>query len=265
MRRGPKTLYRRLESARFALTRDRPAILRFLAASRGHRDLAARLGLLARFERVTHNVRGYHALAEMLRVTQAILERPGAVVVEAGCGPGSSTAKLSLAVRAAGGVLHACDSFRGVPDNKEVHENLDGRTIRFRAGAFRGRLRAVERAVTAYGAPEVVRFHKGWFADTLPFVPGPFDVILCDVDLLASTRTCLVELMPRLAPGGVVFSQDGHLVAIASLLGSARFWIDEVGVEPPEVRGAGRDKLIEIRPGSAGPVIAAGDRCRGRR
>lgn len=248
MKRGPGTLYRRLQSLRFAATRDRAAIARFVAASRGLGDLGARLTMLARFERVTHNVRGYHSLAEMLAVAGAILARPGAVVVEAGCGPGSSTAKLSLAVRRAGGQLHVFDSFRGVPANDEVHRNLDGRAVRFRAGAFRGRRRQVERAVESYGAPEVCRYYEGLFADTMAALPERVDVALLDVDLLASTRTCLVHLMPRLRAGGVVFSQDGHLVAIAELLSSAEFWTGEVGVALPEVRGAGRDKLIEIRP-----------------
>lgn len=252
MKRGPGTLYRRLESVRFAVTRDRPAIVEFVAASRGFGDLRRRLGLLAGFERATHNLRGYHALAEMLRVSSAILARPGAVVVEAGCGPGSSTAKLSLAARAAGGRLEVFDSFRGVPPNREVHRNLDGRAVQFRAGAFRARLPRVERAVGRYGAPEVCRFHKGWFADTMPAaIPSmveAVDVALLDVDLLESTRTCLAHLMPRLRPGGVVFSQDGHLEAIAGLLASPAFWTDEIGVAPPRVIGAGRDKLIEIRP-----------------
>lgn len=241
-------MYRRLESVRFALTRDRAAIVEFLTASRGLGDLGARLGLLARFEQVTHHVRGYHALAEMLRVTGAVLDRPGAVVVEAGCGPGSSTAKLSLAVRAVGGELHVFDSFRGVPTNDEIHRNLDGRTVRFRAGAFRGRLSRVKRAVAERGAPEVCRYYKGLFAETLPEFCRPIDVALLDVDLLASTRTCLIELMPLVRTGGVVFSQDGHLVATVELVRSPSFWTAEVGVAQPDVRGAGREKLIEIHP-----------------
>lgn len=251
-KRGPGSLYRRLQSLRFALTRDRAEIVRFGRGARDAVDLGRRLALLAAFERVTHNVRGYHSLSEMLRVSAAILARPEAVVVEAGCGGGASTAKLSLAVREVGGELYVFDSFRGLPANDEEHTHLDGRTVRFRRGAFTGRLRAVQRTVARYGAPEVCRYHKGWFADTAPGFDRQIDVLLLDVDLLASTRTCLASFMPQLAGSGVAFSQDGHLRAIAELLASPDFWTGEIGVAAPEVIGAGRDKLIEIRPAARG-------------
>ena len=244
--RGTGTWYRRGQSLKFALTRDRGALVGFLRRARGVADLGRRLGLLLAFERTTNAVRGYHTLAEMLVVTEAILARPGAVVVEAGAGKGSSTAKLSLAVRAVGGRLHVFDSFRGLPDNDEVHQSFDGRVVRFRAGAFTGRLRAVERVVAEHGAIEVCTFHKGWFADTLPGFDAAVDVALLDVDLEASTRQCLRHLVPRLTATGVAFSQDGHLRAVAALVADPAFWRDEVGVAPPRVVGAGERKLIEI-------------------
>jgi O-methyltransferase len=249
LRRGPGSLYRRLQSLRFLATRDRTEVLRWLAA-RGlpAAPLPARVDLLRRFLRVTHAVRGYHTQAEMLVIARDILARDAPVVVEAGCGKGSSTAKLSLAVRRAGGVLHACDSFRGIPDNDERHVHLDGRPVAFRAGAFRGSLPSVRRTVAAYGAPEVCQFHKGWFADTLPRVPGPIDVAVLDVDLAASTRTCVRALFPRLRPGGVLYSLDGQLRATHALLADERFWRDEVGVPPPYIDGLGRAKLLAVRP-----------------
>jgi O-methyltransferase len=251
MRRGPGTLYRRLQTLRFALTRDRAAILQFLRA--GPVPLPARLALLGQLARVTNHVRGYHDNADILRVGGAILRRPGAVVVEAGAGYGSSTAKLSRFVRAAGGRLLVFDSFRGIPDNEEVHENLDGRRVVFRAGAFRGRERAVRRVVERFGAPEVCTFVKGDFADTLRGFEEAIDVALLDVDLIRSTRICVRALHPRLRPGGVMFSQDGHLRATVALLEDPVFWRAEVGREPPVVDGLGRAKLLAW---SATPAVA---------
>jgi O-methyltransferase len=213
--------------------------------------LVQRLGIVARFVTITNHVRTYHTQAEMLRVADRILHlagRPGLTVVEAGSGKGGSTAKLSLVARLAGGRLVVFDSFQGIPPNAEVHVNLRGRRVEFRAGAFRGRLPSVRRTVARFGAPEVCEFRKGWFADTMPAFAGPVDVALLDVDLLASTRTCLVHLVPHVRPGGVLFTQDGHLRAIAELLGDASFWRDEVGVAPPRIAGLGARKLLEIRP-----------------
>ena len=250
MRRGTGSLYRRAQSIRFLLGRDRTAVLAFLRA-RYPVDvpLRARLGLVRRFIATTNQVRTYHTQAEMLEVADRILRlagRPDLTVVEAGSGKGGGTAKLSLVTRLAGGRLVVFDSFRGIPPNREVHRNLWGRRVEFRAGAFRGRLPSVRRTVARFGEPLVCDFRKGWFADTLPTFEGQVDVALLDVDLLTSTRTCLQHLVPRLRPGGVVFTQDGHLRAVVELLGDPRFWRDEVGVEPPRIRGLGSAKLLAI-------------------
>jgi len=249
VRRGPGSLYRRWLSIRYLVTRDRRDVIDFLRDRGVGAGLAARIDLLRRFTAVTNQVRGYHTLGEMLAISRAILARERPVVLEAGCGHGSSTAKLSLAVRAAGGRLFACDSFRGLPDNREEHTHMDGRSILFRAGAFRATLPQVQRTVARLGAPEVVSFHKGWFAETLPELrTPPLDVVVLDVDLVESTRVCLRALVPRLAPGGILFTLDGQLRATHDLLGSSRFWRDEVGVPPPTIEGLGSAKLLAIRP-----------------
>jgi O-methyltransferase len=261
VRRGPGTLYRRLQSVRFLLGRDRDAVLAFLAARYPIRlSRARRLDLVRRFVTITNHVRSYHQQAELLTVADRVLRRagrPGLTVVECGVGKGGGTAKLSLVARLAGARLVVFDSFRGVPANTERHTDLLGRRMTFREGAFRGRLREVQRTVTRFGAPEVVEYRKGWFTDTLPACDAPVDVALVDVDLVASTRACLVHLVPRLRAGGVLFSQDGHLRATVDLLGRDAFWRDEVGVPPPAIRGLGRTKLLEIVPAPAAGVRSA--------
>jgi O-methyltransferase len=256
VRRGTGSLYRRVQSVRFLLGRDRRALLAFLRATYPiDLPMRARIALVARFVTTTNHVRTYHTQAELLRVADRILRlagRPGLTVVEAGSGKGGSTAKLSLVTRLAGGRLLVFDSFRGIPPNDEVHRNLWGRRVVFRAGAFRGRLPAVRRTVARFGAPEVCDFRKGWFADTMPALDTPIDVALLDVDLVSSTRTCLLHLVPRLRPGGALFTQDGHLEAVVGLLRDERFWRDEVHVEPPRIRGLGRRKLLEITPATPG-------------
>lgn len=256
MRRGSGTLYRRLQSLRFLLGRDRRAVVEFVCRSTaGGLSPAERLGLVWRFVEITNRVRTYHTQVQMLAVAEAILQRrgqPDLTVVECGVGKGGSTAKLSLVARRAGARLVAFDSFRGMPPNDERHEGFDGLPRVFRRGAFHGRLREVQRTVARFGAPEVVEYRKGWFADTLPSFVGPVDVALLDVDLLASTRTCLVHLVPHLRPGGIVFTQDGHLRAIADLLADADFWREEVGVAPPHIGGLGRDKFLALTFPAAG-------------
>jgi O-methyltransferase len=253
---GGRTFFfsaRERRTVQYLFTRDRAALVAFLGPQRmGRATRAERLSLLCAMLAVTNNVRGYHTLGEMLAVTEAILSvdagDTGPVVVEAGCGYGASTAKLSLAAAAVGGSLHVFDSFTGIPDNDEVHEHLDGRPAVFRRGAFRGRLSKVREAVERWGAPEVVTFHKGLFAETMVELPGRIDVAVLDVDLLASTRTCLAAMMPRLAASGVLFSLDGQLRATHGLLADEDFWREEIGSAPPSIDGLGHAKLLRLRP-----------------
>ena len=251
IRRGTGTPYRKLQSVKFLITRDRRAVVQFLGARYPFPfPISQRISLVRRFLHITHQVRGYHTLAELLTVSDRIFRLPPGsrpVVVEAGAGSGSSTCKLSLAVQKVGGRLLVFDSFQGIPENEEAHHLLDGRPLRFKRGAFRGRLSAVQRRVRELGAPEVCEFHKGLFQDTLPHFSHTVDVVLLDVDLLSSTRTCTKYLFPRLRKHGVLFSQDGHLRETVELFQKHQFWREEVGVPPPDIKSLGQNKLLEIR------------------
>ena len=249
--RGPGSLYRRLKSLGLLATRDRAALLTFLRAE--YPDpfpIGERVKLVAQFVAATNAIRCYHTQAELLVVADELLRigrRPGLTVVEAGVAKAASSAKLSLVVARLGGTLHLFDSFRGIPANGEQLTRLDGSKVTFFKGAFTGRIPTVIRNLQRFGCPRCCVLHKGLFEQTLPtFDAGPIDLALLDVDLLASTRTCLAHLFPKLRVGGVVFSQDGHLREIADLLASERFWREEVGVAVPRIEGLGERKFLRI-------------------
>jgi len=250
LKRGAGTTFRKLQSIKFLLTRDRVTVTRFLAADYPFRfPFRDRLKLISDFTHITNNMRGYHTLSEILTVCDRIFQRANQkdlLIVEAGSGSGSSTAKLSLATHIAGGRLLVYDSFRGIPENDEDHELLDGRSLRFQRGAFRGRITAVKKRVNEFGAPEVCTFHKGLFEDTLNNFDQAVDVALIDVDLISSTRTCIEYIIPHLKPGGFVFSQDGHLRATVNLFENEDFWRSTLGTEPPNIDGLGTKKFLEL-------------------
>jgi O-methyltransferase len=59
-----------------------------------------------------------------------------------------------------------------------------------------------------------VRFHEGWFKDSLPALgEETFALIRLDGDLYESTWTSLVELYPRLSPGGFAIIDDYHCIS----------------------------------------------------
>lgn len=54
-----------------------------------------------------------------------------------------------------------------------------------------------------------VKFLEGWFRDTLPDAPaGPLAIIRLDGDMYESTMDALVNLYPRLSPGGFCIIDD---------------------------------------------------------
>jgi O-methyltransferase len=251
IKRGTGSLYRKLASIHFLVTRDRREVLRFLRARYPFDfPLKKRIEFLTQVTRTTNAVRGYHTLEEILRVCDRIFSlagRPGLTVVECGAGSGSSTAKLSMATKIAGGRLLVYDSFQGIPENDERHRLIDGRELVFRRGAFKGRLTAVKKRVRDFGAIEVCTFHKGLFADTLAAFDDPVDVVLLDVDLISSTRQCTSRLYPRLRTGGALYSQDGHLQATVDLFADETYWA-ALGVPKPHIDGLGTVKMLELSP-----------------
>jgi O-methyltransferase len=213
-------------------------------------SLWRRLSLVERLLRISWAVDCAHTQTEILAFIEAILALPSGLpgcVVEAGCYKGGSTAKVSIAAHLSGRDLVVFDSFEGIPENAEPHErNIFGGPASFPKGIFRGRLEEVEGNVRRFGRVQRCEFVKGWFDDTLPGFSRPIAAIYVDVDLVSSTRTCLKYLYPQLAPGGVLFSHDGHLPLVVQLYDDDDFWRNEIGCPKPAVEGLGTSKLLKI-------------------
>jgi O-methyltransferase len=229
---------------------DVAACAAFVADGSTSLSLADRLRIVRRLYAVSFTVDCPHRQREMLDFTRAVLALPRTlpgVIVEAGCYKGGGTAKLSLAAHAAGRELVVFDSFRGLPPHDEPHDrNIYGRPERFEPGAYSGSLEEVKLNVARLGRIEACRFVPGWFEETMPAFNEPIAAIYLDVDLAASTRTCLRHLYPLLQPGGVLFSQDGHLPLVIAVFDDVDFWLREVGCPRPRIPGLGREQIIRI-------------------
>jgi O-methyltransferase len=230
--------------------KDIEAILGFLASHHRELPFARRYALARRLRAISRAIDCPHTESEILSYIGAILaletSTPGCLV-EAGCYKGGSTAKFSIAAKAARRQLVVFDSFQGIPRHDEEHgTNIFGKPVTFSEGEYTGSLEEVTRNVGIYGEVDVCRFVKGWFKDTLPGFQEPIAAIYLDVDLAESTRTCLKYLYPLLQPGGTLYSQDGHLPLVLKVFDDAAFWRDEVGVEKPHVHGWGTSKLLKV-------------------
>lgn len=200
--------------------------------------------------RISTQVRCEHLEEEVFSFIRAILTIPlhlDGCIVEAGCFKGGSTAKFSLAAALMGRELVVFDSFEGIPQNTELHDNIWGNEVTFSRGDYRGGLEEVTENVRRFGNLKACSFVKGFFEDTMLHFKRPIAAAYLDVDLASSTRSCLKYLWPLLAPGGVLFSQDGHLPLVLKVFDDDDFWRRELNTVKPLVHGFGTSKLIWCR------------------
>ncbi len=229
---------------------DIRSVTRFLVRNDISVPLSLRLWFVWRIYCISLRVWCAHTQQEMLEVSVAVLQVPdklAGVIVEAGCYKGGSTAKLSLLAKIANRKLIAFDSFDGLPSNDEpTQRTILGETSAFHQGAYRGGIEEVTENVKKYGDLDRCRFVKGWFSDTMVGFSDPVVGAFIDVDLVSSTKDCLLHLYPNLQPGCAIFSQDGHLPLIIDLLDDANFWAKEMGLAKPHIGGLRKRKLVRI-------------------
>jgi O-methyltransferase len=147
--------------------------------------------------------------------------------VETGVCKGGSAAIMAMALmhyNAGDRQLHFFDSFEGLPNpSPKEYQNwmfLDWGVTKDKAdGALVGSslLKAtkedVEEAVfkIAKYPKELVKFHVGWFQNTVPLAAneiGPIALLRLDGDLYESTLVCLQHLYPLVVEGGFVIIDD---------------------------------------------------------
>lgn len=210
-----------------------------------------RLRLVTQLYLISYAVDCVHDQEEILRFIESVLCIPAGIpgkIVEAGSFRGGSTAKFSLVGKIVGRELIVFDSFQGLPETFEAHEkNIFGGVARFQKGDYCGKLEEVRENVARWGCIDICRFVEGWFEDTMRNFKEPIVAAYLDVDLEASTRTCLKYLYPLLAAGGVIFSHDGHLPLVAKIFGDEAFWKKELGYEKPIIEGLWEKRLIKIK------------------
>jgi len=118
---------------------------------------------------------------------------------EFGCFKGFSTSCLSFACKLLDIRMHVFDSFQGLPPSDSQY---------YSAGDYAATLEEVQRNVRNFGAPEIVTFNKGFFADVLRAVQvGPIAAIWLDVDLESSARDAMA-VIANLDQRGCIFSHE---------------------------------------------------------
>lgn len=105
------------------------------------------------------------------------------------------------------------DSFKGLPDNGIEPNDLAAFDLLKPIENLSVGRELVENAFSYFGLlDEQVKILEGWFSDTLKTMPKtPLAIIRLDGDFYESTKDALVELYPRLSPGGFLIIDDYNL------------------------------------------------------
>ena len=107
--------------------------------------------------------------------------------------------------------VHLFDSFNGIP-KPGPHDDPS----QVREGEAKATLAQVKANMQRWGIPdEMLVYHAGLFADTVPkaFGPGPHPIafLRLDGDLYESTKVCMEHLYPLVSKGGYVICDDYDL------------------------------------------------------
>jgi O-methyltransferase len=105
--------------------------------------------------------------------------------------------------------VYAADSFAGLPPPDAAYP-ADAESRLHTADVLAVPRSEVEQNLDLYGLlDDRVRFLEGWFAETLPTVADrTWSLIRLDGDMYQSTMDALVNLYPRLSPGGFLIVDD---------------------------------------------------------
>jgi|TARA_Y100000310_G_scaffold301387_1_gene337846 O-methyltransferase len=208
-----------------------------------------RMKLFYKLERVHWNIRCYHKRSHIVPFIKWLIENPeiGGSIIEAGCGQGGSTTKLSIIAKMLNKKLIVFDSFQGLPHGSDEVKNILGNPAeKFKTGNFATPLKQVKENISKYGELGQCKFVEGWFKDTLPSFNETICAAYIDVDLPSSTATCIKYLFPHLSEHGLFYSQDGDYPSVLATFLSTDIWHD-IQYNVPKIRHLGSKlKIIWI-------------------
>lgn len=133
--------------------------------------------------------------------------------VECGVFAGAQVAAMGRALLDSGDLsrkIHLFDSFTGIP----AAGPLDVEFIEagHPAGLSACSQSQVRDNLASWGIPaEMLVWHPGLFADTMPADVGPIAILRLDGDLYESTKVCMEHLYPLVSRGGWVIADDYRL------------------------------------------------------
>lgn len=198
------------------------------------RELSNGLLSIQKYTMVSAN--GLLSLEDQVRTVDR--EGIAGALVECGVWRGGCCALMAMTHQQLHGeqrLIHICDSFEGMP---QADLEKDGERAYSETGTCQADISFVQEAMKLSGYPqERIRYHKGWFEQTIPILAetvGPISILRLDADWYDSTMICLEWLYPLLEPGGFLVIDDYD--AWPGCRQAVHDYFDRVGGMPERLR-----------------------------
>lgn len=163
---------------------------------------------------VAHSMIGNKRMLNLQRMAEHVVNHnvPGDFI-ETGVWRGGACIMMRAVLNAydiSDRTVWVADSFEGLPRPDADRYPADSGDDHFIYEELAIPLTQVQENFSKYGLlDEQVRFLKGWFRDTLPDAPvSRLALMRLDGDMYESTMDALVNLFPKLSPGGIVIIDD---------------------------------------------------------
>ena len=162
-------------------------------------------------------------------------------IVECGSYEGATSITLSILAEYTDRKLIIYDSFKGLPktNHKEAlypHLNLKGK---YSEGMFSASRVTLETNLKKYGFFDRCIIREGFFESTLTNHHEIIDFLFLDVDLIDSTKNCILNLWPKVINNGFIFTDDSCDMNLVKLWFDDLWWSKNLGIQSPGYIGSG--------------------------
>ena len=164
-------------------------------------------------------------------------------IVECGAYKGASSVALSIFSKIIDKKLIIYDSFEGLPED---NDNVDGRnyphlkvTGSYKKGMYKGFLEEVKNNLKYFGEFESCIFRKGYFNESLKNHKEEIDFLFLDVDLVESTKDCILYLWPFINDEKYIFTDDACDIDVVSIWFDDEWWMKHLNCKAPGYIGSG--------------------------
>ena len=180
-------------------------------------------------------------------------------IVECGVFKGATSIPLSIGAKITGRKLILYDSFEGLPSGEKSiprryypHLQVTGS---YKKGMYKGSIDEVKKNLLMFGNLEVCILRKGYFNKVLPSHKEKIDFLFLDVDLVSSTKDCILNLWKYLVDGGYCFSDDACDLDVVKVWFDNNWWKKNINSKAPGYIGSGCGVPISFSYSSLGYTV----------